>query len=61
MKYYIKDKTSNTGRDYIDHNCENCSLRENAIVFNSAQEAIEFILGSFNDFNSWGCIEEIEN
>jgi len=56
MKYYIKDNTSNTGREYIDHNGENC-IEENAVSFDTEAEAIEFAGHNFGlTFDQWGYI-----
>ena len=56
MKYYIKDNTANTNRTYIGEHCENCTLQENAVTFDTAKEAQVFADLIFPNFSTWGYI-----
>jgi enolase len=50
MNYYIKDDTSNTGRNYLDENGYNVALQENAQAFDTYDEAVEhcnYVHGEF--------------
>ena len=58
MKYLIMDKTSNTGRNYIDHNFENCELKENAILFDTKQEAVQFLNDRCPQWSVWAVIKK---
>lgn len=49
MNYLIIDKTTNTGRCYIDHNFTNCELEKNAMVFKNKSCA-----------EAWATVQETE-
>lgn len=53
MKYILYDISSNTGRVYIDGWGESVALPENAILFNSREEAQEWA-----DKQCFDCPEE---
>lgn len=56
-QYTIVDATANTGREYIAESGENTSLEENAIKFQTRQEAekhLELIGGQ-----EWGKVIEL--
>jgi hypothetical protein len=59
-KFYVCDKTNNTGKDYISENGTNVSLVENAKQFDTKEEAEEW-LKNFNfesDPDEWAVIVE---
>ena len=60
MKYYIKDNTANTGREYIDENGENCALQENAVNFDTYAGAQYFADTSLMRLEDWGYIAKEE-
>ena len=55
-KFYLKDTTTNTGREYICENGGNVALRENAISFDSRREAMKYAGENFPNFDEWGYI-----
>lgn len=58
MNYLIFDKTSNTGRNYIDHNWQNCELEENAMIFKNKSDAEQQIIN--NCAENWAVVHETE-
>jgi len=64
-KYYITDKTSNTGKDLINESLQNVENYEDAIVFETREEAQKFIteneLDVLKDYQlQWAGIMEVE-
>jgi hypothetical protein len=55
-EYYLKDDSSNSGKDFIDENGNNVSLQENAISFSTRTEAKEWAENNLKDFEKWGYI-----
>jgi hypothetical protein len=61
MKFFLKDFSQNTGREYIADDRQNCTLQENAASFDSQRDAEEFAFNLFGpNWVSWGYIAEEE-
>ncbi len=56
--FVVMDNSENTGRCYIDDNGENCSLEENAKLFDTREDAQEYI-DAVNG-GEWAYIARIE-
>jgi len=59
-KFIIMDSTNNTGKDYISADGSNSSLEENAITFETKEEAENFAK-SLSGNGDWFYITEKEN
>ena len=55
-QFIIIDKTENTGRPYIGDNGENSELEENAVRYESIEQAREVI--EKNGWDEWAVIRE---
>ena len=57
VKFIIKDRTSNTGSEFINMHGENCHLEENAMRFDSVGEAQTYI--EEHGWIDWAYVDEI--
>lgn len=61
MKYNICDNTSNTGKNYIDENGQNC-MQEQAAEFDTREEAVavaqSLTTGQVESWEEWASITE---
>jgi len=55
-KYLIMDKTTNTGAEYIGEMGQNCRYADQAMIFESEQEADNYI--EFMTWQNWAVVRE---
>jgi hypothetical protein len=56
MKYVIKDNSANSDKVYIANDNSNVEYEENAIFFDTEDEALYYI--NENEFGEWAYVEE---
>ena len=60
QKFVIMDYTNNTGKEFISFDSdENTELKENALVFDSFDEAHSYVLK--NNWEAWATIRHFDN